>query len=53
MLWGQGEEAGRSYQQAAGVIQQVADKLSDPELRETLLTSTAVRKVVDKSRRDS
>lgn len=43
--------ADEAYQDAVEVIQQVAGKLTDPDLRETFLTSTTVRTIVDKSKR--
>jgi hypothetical protein len=43
------EDARNAYGEAIGVIQKVAGNLTDPVLRETFLTSNAIREIMTKA----
>jgi tetratricopeptide (TPR) repeat protein len=40
------KEASKAYEQAIGIVETLADQLTDPELRETFLSSQLVRQIV-------
>ncbi|MEE8121724.1 MAG: tetratricopeptide repeat protein, partial [Anaerolineales bacterium] len=45
MLAGDLKEADKAYEQAMGIVETLADQLTDPELRETFLSSQLVLQI--------